>query len=74
MKESNVKFEFDNYEIIADAEVWSPADIREIKLDFVGLTKKEVKLLDKDTIKIAKELAKELLVSEVYESEINFND
>lgn len=72
MTESNVEFEYDGYTIIADGEVWSPGDIRNISLDFIGLTKTEVNQLDKDTKRMALELAKQELVDSVYESEMRF--
>ncbi len=70
MIEANIKFEYDGYDIIAEGEVYSPGDIRKIKLDFIGLTRDEITQLDINIIKMAKELAKIELVNEVYESEI----
>lgn len=70
MKEVNVKFEYDNYDVIADGEVYSPGDVREIKLDFVGLSLQELKELDKDFVKEVREQAKLELVTECYEGEL----
>lgn len=69
MKEANVKFEYDGYDVLADGEVYSPADVRELELTFVGCNMKDV---DTNTIRAAKEEAMYLLVQKVYENELEF--
>jgi hypothetical protein len=69
MREVSVKFEFDEYEILADGEVYSPADIRHIDLTFIGVNKNDI---DRDTKKIALELAREVLADSVYNPEMSF--
>ena len=72
MIEVNIQFEFDGYDIIAEAEVWSQADIRNLRLDFIGLSKEEIKKLDKEILKESKELAKIEIFNEHFETELKF--
>ena len=67
--EVNVKFEFDGYDLIAEGFVLSPGHVEGVELTFQGMYNKDV---PENDYKIAKELARELLISKVYESELEF--
>lgn len=69
MKEASVKFDFDGYTIYATGIVYSPGHIEDVEVDFEGVN---IKNISKYDIKIAKELAKEELVSIVYEQDLFF--
>lgn len=69
MKEANIKFEFDDYTILAEGEVYSEGSVENVEVTFIGVS---IRSVPSDVVRIAKKIAKEMLVESVYSSDLEF--
>ena len=67
--ETNVKFDFDGYTVISEGIVLSPGHVEGVQIDVEGMDVKDIPEAD---LKMLKEIAREHLVSSVYESSLDF--
>lgn len=69
MKEASVKFEFDGFDVIGEGEVYSEGSVENVEVTFIGVP---IRNVPSDVVRIAKEIAKEMLVENVYSSDLEF--
>lgn len=67
--ETNIKFDHDGWTVIAEGTVLSPGHVEAVTIDVEGMELKDLAPAD---YKMLKEVAREYLVSAVYESSLNF--